>query len=178
MSAITSTKKLQEVDQNLARVIIQYPGFIDFTLRKLLNENLIEVIHRKMRTDGISEKIVESTFLSVQHDRKARTIRYFVISNYNAEQANGGKFPVAIFIEEGRRAYLVEAPEPTADRPRPHLGPIKVDGGEIFLKKAKIPRYTGRKYIQTTIQEQKPFIQGLFNDAQNQWFKDNGLPIN
>ena len=178
MAAITTTKQLETIDQNLARVIIQYPGFIDFTLRRLIDDNIVKTIHNKMRGDGISEKIIASTFLSVETDRKARTIRYFVISNYNADTATGGKFPVAIFIEEGRRAYLVEAPEPTDDRPNPHLGPIEGDGGTFWLKKAKIPRYTARKYVEETIQEQKAFVQGLFNDAQNQWLADNGIPIN
>lgn len=178
MSAITSTKKLETVDQNLARVIIQYPGFIDFTLRKLIDDNVVKTIHNKMRRDGISEKIIASTFLSVEFDRKARSIKYFIISNYNADTATGGKFPVAIFIEEGRRAYLVEAPEPTADRPNPHLKFEGKDGNEVFRKSVKIPRFSARKYVQETIQEQKAFVQTLFNDAQNQWFTDNGIPIN
>lgn len=178
MAAITSTRKLQEVDQNLARVIIQYPGFIDFTLRKLIEDNVIKVIHNKMRRDGISEKIIAATFLSVETDRKARTIRYFILSNYNATTATGDKFPVAIFIEEGRRAYLVEAPEPTEARPRPHLGPIDIDGNEFWLKQAKIPSYAARRYVRETITENKPFIQALFGDAQKQWLADNGIPIN
>lgn len=178
MAAITTTKQLETIDLNFARVIIQYPGFIDFTLRKIINENIITVIHNKMRRDGISEKIIETTFLSIEQDRKKRSIRYYVVSNYNADTKTGGKFPVAIFIEEGRRAYIVEAPEPTDDRPNPHLGPIDKEGVPPFLKRAKIPRFTARKYVQETIQEQKQFIQGIYNDAQNQWLADNGIPIN
>jgi len=166
---ITTFQKLNSVDQNLARVRIQYPGFVDFTIRKILTENIVDVIKRKMKNIGLSDKIIDATFLSSEKLKTPSRVVYSVISNYNADTPNGDKFPVAVFIEDGRRAYVVEAPPPTEDRPRPHLGPIKQDGNTFWLKKAKIPRYVGKKFVRDTIKEQLPFVQGIWNDAQNEW---------
>ena len=41
-------------------------------------------------------------------------------------------FAVAVMIEDGRRAYTVLAPPPTAERPRPHLTPI-IKGKQMYL---------------------------------------------
>ena len=173
MSApITSFQKLNTVDQNLARVRIQYPGFIDFTLRQIINDNIVEVIKRKMRNIGLSDKIIDATFLSTERRKSPSRIVYTVISNYNADTPDGDKFPVAVFIEDGRRAYVVMAPEPTEDRPRPHLGPIDIEGNIFWLKEAKIPRYVGKKFVRDTIKEQLPFIQGIWNDKQNEWLSN------
>lgn len=173
MSApITSFAKLNSVDQNLARVRIQYPGFVDFTLKKILQENIVDVIKRKMKSIGLSDKIIDATFLSAERKKTPSRVVYSVISNYNADTASGDKFPVAIFIEDGRRAYTVTAPEPTEDRPNPHLGPIEKDGNTFWLKKAKIPRYVGKKFVRDTIKEQLPFVQGIWNDAQNEWISN------
>lgn len=178
MAAITTTKQLQTVDQNLARIIIQYPGFIDFTLKKVLNETMINPIHNKMRTAGLSYKIIDATFLSSEHDRSTRTIRYYVISNYNATTKKGDKFPVAIFIEDGRKAYIINAPEPTEARPNPHLKFEDKEGQTKFRKSVKIPRYIPKKFIQDTIQQNVSLAQEAFNDAQNKWLNENGIPIN
>lgn len=173
MSApITSFEKLNTVDQNLARVRIQYPGFVDFTLREIINTNIVEIIKNKMRNIGLSDKIINATFLSTERLKTPSRVVYSVISNYNADTPDGDKFPVAVFIEDGRRAYVVSAPEPTEERPRPHLGPIDISGNTFWLKKAKIPRYVGKKFVRDTIKEQLPFISGLWNDAQNVWLSN------
>lgn len=177
MSKITTTQELETLELSFARMLLQYPGFIDFTIKRLVNDNIIKSIHDKMRSDGISNKIIDSTFLSTEKEKTSGTIRYYVISNYNADTPNG-KFPVAVFIEEGRKAYIVNAPLPTPDRPNPHLKYKTKDGKTRFGKKSKIPRYVGRKYVEETIQEQAQFVQKLFNEEQNRWLQDNGLPIN
>jgi len=169
---ITSFQKLKTIDQNLARVRIQYPGFVDFTLTEIINTNIVDVIKRKMRSIGLSDKIINATFLSTERRKSPRRIVYSVISNYNADTPDGDKFPVAVFIEDGRRAYVVVAPDPTEDRPRPHLGPIDIAGNTFWLKEAKIPRFVGKKFVRDTIKEQLPFIQGIWNDAQNVWLSN------
>lgn len=170
MSApITSFQKLNSVDQNLARVRIEYPGFVDFTLKKILNENIVDVIHRKMKNINLDQKIIDATFLATETVKKPRGISYFVVSDYNAEKPDGGKFPVAVFIEDGRRAYIVDAPEPTEERPNPHLKFEGKDGEDVFRKSVKIPRYVARKFVRDTIKEQLPFVQGIWNQAQDDW---------
>lgn len=169
---ITSFQKLKTVDQNLARVRIQYPGFVDFTLRKIIIENIVDVIKRKMRNIGLSDKIIDATFLSVERRKSPSRVVYSVISNYNASVPGGDKFPVAIFIEDGRRAYVVAAPEPTEDRPNPHLKFEGKGGEDVFRKSVKIPRFVGKKFVRDTIKEQLPSIQGFWNDAQNNWLSN------
>jgi len=174
---ITTTQEVIGLEVAINRVIIQYPGFVDFTLRALLEDQLIKVIHQKMRADGIDQKIIDATFLSVETERFTGTIRYYVISNYNVDTENG-KFPVAVFIEEGRRAYIINAPEPTSERPNPHLKFEDKEGRTQFRKSVRIPRFIARKYVENTIQERAQIIQSLFTDAQKQFLSNNNIPIN
>jgi len=177
LSNITTTAELASLEQSMARITIEYNAFIDFTLKKIIDDTLIRTIHNKMRRDGRSEKIIAATFLFAERRQGTGIITYFVISNYNADTGDG-KFPVAIFIEEGRRAYIVSAPPPTTDRSNPHLR-FETKEGEIkFRKSVKIPRFIAKKYIEETIQEMAPILQDRFEQAQRQWLAENGIPIN
>lgn len=142
-------------------------------LGKLVDTIVVKAIHNKMIRDGISQKIIDATFLSVETQSQEGTVRYFIISNYNAETQTG-KFPVAVFIEEGRRAYLVTAPDPTEDRPNPHLRYTDKSTGDVkFRKSVKIPRYDARKYVGETIQELASTVQQQFDDATIKFLTGN-----
>jgi len=50
-----------DVKLRVAQITIDYPHFLEKTLGDLITKHILEKIHKQMRRDGISEKIIEST---------------------------------------------------------------------------------------------------------------------
>jgi hypothetical protein len=152
-----------DVKLRVAQITIDYPHFLEKTLGDLITKHILEKIHKQMRRDGISEKIIEST-VSRGHDIDTgyggftvtgkNAVQWNIVSDYKSIDG----FPVAVMIEHGRRAFFVKPKEPTKDRPHPTLK-YEIDDTVYFSKGHKIPEYRARKYVSETIRKNKKKVQ-------------------
>jgi len=141
-----------------------YNAFIVNELEKILNDEIIKPIQDKILMEGFSPKIASST-------RIAKTpvatgpgrITWTIISEYTA--ING--FPVAVMIEEGRKAYVI-----VPIRAQALHWVDKESGEDVFAKRAKIPRFRPRKFVQNTIRERTPLVQEKVDLATQRYVDD------
>lgn len=161
---VDTVADIENIQDKLARIRLEYNAFIVKTIEQILNQFLIEIIKKKMADDGRSEKIIRSTRLSKNPIIiKANELRWFIISDFKA--ING--FPVAIMIEEGRRAFTIVPVKAKA------LHWIDEDTGDhVFAKKANIPPFKARKFVEKTIREQKRAIQQKVNEETERFIED------
>jgi len=73
-------------------------------------------------------------------------------------------------IEDGREAYTISAPEPTIDRPRPHLTPI-IKGEQKFLKKVDIPIFPAQRNVKDTIEKRTKRVQKMLKTDTAKWIR-------
>lgn len=162
------TKSIENEERDIAIktsfVGATYQAFIVNELHKILEEEVIQVIRDKMLMEDFSPKIATSTRLaqSPRGERPGR-ISWTVISDYTT--LNG--FPVAVMIEEGRKAYVIV---PVKAQVLHWVD--KQSGEDVFASKAKIPRFRPRRFVRDTIREKTPIIQQRINDKTEQYVKD------
>ena len=148
-----------DIKLRVNQIQIEYPYFVEDTLRELITELIVKPIQRKMEADGISKKIIDSTKLgSKPHKHKKASVIWTVVSDYRSISG----FPVAVMIEHGRKAFFVEPKDPTYSRPNPTL---KFDIGDetVFSKGHHIPEYRARKYVHQTVRENKKDVKRELN---------------
>lgn len=161
--------QLQDLELKLAQIKLQYSGFTIFTLSWIIEQEIVDEIHRQMRNNNVSEKVVETTYLEKRTISSSNTkgLEFFIKSDYVSESG----FPVAIMIERGRKEY--DVPKfpipPTPERPNPHLKYIDKDGKAVYRKKVKIPRKEAGNYIVDTIRDKKPDVVKKFNEVYAGW---------
>lgn len=143
---------------------VTYQAFIVNELHKILEEEIVQVIRDKMLIENFSPKIAESTRLaqSPRGERPGR-ISWTIISDYTT--LNG--FPVAVMIEEGRKAYVII---PVKAQVLHWVD--KQSGEDVFASKAKIPRFRPRRFVIDTIKEKTPIVQQKINDKTEQFVRD------
>ena len=126
---IKTQKDIQEMQSKIAQIQMQYESFSVFALITIINEEIVDKIHDKMRAKGVSPKVINQTFLDSNIIILGNKFFFKIKSTYKDPDTG---FAVAVMIEDGRRAYTVLAPPPTAERPRPHLTPI-IKGKQMYL---------------------------------------------
>jgi len=162
---IKTQKDIQEISSKVAQIQMQYESFIVFSLVTIINEEIIDKIHEKMRSNNVSPKVIDNTFL----DRNVRILGnkfFFKIKSTYKDTDTG--FAVAVMIENGRQAYTISVPEPTEERPRPHLTPI-INGEQKFLKKVDIPVFPAQKNVKDTITQNIAKVQNRINKETRKW---------
>jgi len=143
---------------------VTYQAFIVNELHKILEEEVIQVIRDKMLIENFSPKIASSTNLAQSpRGESPGRISWTVISDYTA--ING--FPVAVMIEEGRKAYVII---PVNAQVLHWVD--KQSGKDVFATKAKIPRFRPRRFVRDTIREKTPIIQQRINDKTKEFVTD------
>jgi hypothetical protein len=161
---IDTAKDIDDLQSKVAQIKLEYNNFIVRVIVQILNEDLIQVIQRKMADDGRSEKIIRSTRLSDSPVVISQNqLRWFVISDFKA--ING--FPVSIMIEEGRRAFTIV---PTKAKALHWVD--ESSGKDIFAKRANIPPFRARKFIEKTLRERKKLIQQKVNEQTERFIED------
>jgi len=128
---VKTDKDIQELESKMAQIQLQYEPFTVFALTTIINQEIIDVIHNKMRSKNVSQKVINQTFLDNNISILGDSIFFSIKSTYIDTDTG---FAVAVMIEDGRESYTIKAPEPTEERPRPHLTPI-IGGEQKFLKK-------------------------------------------
>ncbi len=165
---ITSERDVNKLISNTHQLVMQQDRFVISTASRLIESDIVDVIHEKMRKKNYSRKIIDSTFLSTRASKNkgSSDISFDIISNYISETG----FPVAVMRERGRSAYVVFAKPPTKSRPNPHLSYI-VNGVRIFRKKSKIPRMPASNIIKDTVLKNTPKVQKKLNKAYKAWIR-------
>lgn len=160
--SIESNKKDILIKTGFAGITFQ--AFIVNELEKILDEEIVTVIRGKILLEGFSPKIAESTRLARSPIAKAPgRISWTIISDFKA--ING--FPVAVMIEEGRKAYVVIPVKAQA------LHWVdKESGKDIFAKRVKIPRFRPRRFVKDTIKEKTPVVQEKINKVTLEFVED------
>jgi len=144
---------------------MQYESFIVFSLTTIINEEIVDEIHKKMRSNGVSPKVINETFLDPQIRIIGNKFIFRIKSTYTDTDTG---FAVAVMIENGREAYTISAPEPTDERPRPHLTPI-IEGEQKFLKKVDIPVFPAQRNVKDTIAKNISKVQNRINKDTKKW---------
>ena len=162
---IKTQKDIQEIQSKVAQIIMQYEAFIVFSLVTIINQEIVDKIHKKMRANNVSPKVIHETFL----DQNVRIIgnKFFFKIKSTYQDTDTG-FAVAVMIEDGRKAYTISAPSPTEERPRPHLTPI-INGEQKFLKKVDIPVFPAQKNVKDTITKNIDKVQNKINKETKKW---------
>jgi len=162
---IKTQKDIQEIQSKIAQIQMQYSAFIVFSLVTIINQEIVDKIHKKMRSNGVSSKVIHETFL----DQNVRIIgnKFFFKIKSTYQDTDTG-FAVAVMIEDGRKAYTISAPSPTGERPRPHLTPI-INGEQKFLKKVDIPVFPAQKNVKDTITQNIDKVQNKINKDTRKW---------
>jgi len=164
---VKTDKDIQELESKMAQIQLQYEPFTIFALTTIINEEIIDVIHNKMRGNGVSQKVIDETFLDNNIILVENKVFFSIKSTYQDPDTG---FAVAVMIEDGRRAYTISAPEPTAERPRPHLTPI-INGTQKFLKKADIPVFVAQNNVKKTIQQKTKRVQKRLQTETAKWIR-------
>ena len=163
---VKTDKDLKELESKMAQIQLQYEPFTVFALTTIINEEIVDKIQDRMRSKGVSQKVIDNTFLDNNIVILGNSFFFRIKSTYTAE--NG--FAVAVMIEDGRDPYTIKAPEPTPERPRPHLTPI-IDGEQKYLKKAKIPRFPAQKNVKSVINRRTGIVQRKLDRTTKQWMR-------
>ena len=162
---IKTQKDIQEIQSKIAQIQMQYNAFIVFSLVTIINQEIVDKIHEKMRSNNVSPKVIHETFL----DQNIRIIgNKFIFKIKSTYQDTDTGFAVAVMFEDGRETYTISAPEPTQERPRPHLTPI-IGGEQKFLKKVIIPTFLAQKNVKDTITKNIDKVQNRINKDTRKW---------
>jgi len=156
---IKTENDIRELQSKIAQIQMQYEAFTIFSLTTIINQEIVDKIHDRMRSNNVSLKVINETFLDSNVLILGNKFFFKIKSTYHDPDTG---FAVAVMIEDGREAYTISAPEPTADRPRPHLTPI-IDGEQKFLKKADIPVFPAQKNVKETIIRNMDKVQKRIN---------------
>lgn len=162
---IKTEKDIQELQSKVAQIIMQYEAFIVFSLTTIINIEIIDRIHQRMRDNNVSPKVIHETFLDSNVLISGNKFFFKIKSTY-VDSDSG--FAVAVMIEDGREAYTISAPEPTSERPHPHLTPI-INGEQKFLKKVNIPAFPAQKNVKDTVEKYTPKVQNQINKETKKW---------
>jgi len=91
--------------------------FVDFALdlmQAIIEEEIIQPIKQKLRSESYSPKIIAEVRAEVKTRTDNKTITWLIISDFTTPDG----FPVAVMIERGRKAYVIFPKPPTQKRPR------------------------------------------------------------
>ena len=164
---VKTDKDLLELESKMAQIQLQYEPFTVFALTTIINQEIVDEIHRRMRSKDVSQKVIDNTFLDSNIVILGDKIFFSIKSTYQDPDTG---FAVAVMIEDGREPYTVKAPEPTPQRPRPHLTPI-IDGEQKFLKKADIPEFLAQRNVKDTIKKRINRVQKRLQRDTAKWIK-------
>ncbi len=164
---VKTQKDIQELQSKIAQIMMQYESFIVFALTTIINVEIVDKIHQSMRANNVSPKVIHETFLDPNVMILGKNFFFNIKSTYTDPDTG---FAVAVMIEDGRGAYTISAPEPTDDRPRPHLTPI-IGGEQKYLKKVDIPVFPAQKNVKNTIAKNIDKVQSRISQETRTWIK-------
>jgi len=164
---VKTDKDIAELESKMAQIQMQYEPFTISALITIINEEIVDKIQDKMRGNNVSQKVIDNTFLDNNIIISGNKVFFSIKSTYIDPDSGHA---VSVMIEEGREAYTINAPEPTEDRPRPHLTPI-INGDKKFLKKVDIPVFPAQRNIEKTITARTKIVQKRLKIETAKWIR-------
>ena len=164
---LRSIEDVEKFRVKLQGIKIQLPGFKTFTVRQLSNDIILAEIHKRMKAENFSQKIITGTTVDkiTITKKKARLI-------FRSEFFEEAGFDVALGREKGTAKHDIDAPEPTPERPNPHLMMI-INGKKIFTKHVKDNFIPALFIVHNTIRDMRGKFEDAYDKAFNDWYISN-----
>lgn len=159
---------IQKFHSNLQSIKLQMLEFQAETVRKL-GQGVISRIHQKMRSAGVSEKIISGTKLDNIEIISNRRVRLFFRSEYFAKTG----FDVALAREEGTEDHFIEPlsiGSPFIDKPEALHGGTK---WPFFSKGHWVSGMPSLFIVKDTVKEMTPSFQDEYNRQLTNWLAAN-----
>ena len=164
MAELLTGVDVGDIKLRINQMQIEYPYFVEDTLRELVEKIIIKKIHERMEKDGISKKIIDSTKLGESPiPYKKKSIKWSIISDYKSIDG----FPVAVMIEHGRKAYFIK---PRQDRPNATLK-FDIDNKIFFSKGHDIPAYPAKNFVRDTVRENRKEVKRQLNQKTKEFIR-------
>ena len=163
-------KTVEDVDRyrsKLQGLKIQFPGFREYTTRKLANDIILYTIHGKMKANNFSQKIIDGTVVSKISFTSKNTKVHF-----RSVYFSDASFDVALARERGTKSHSIDAPEPTPERPNPHLV-FEISGKKIFAKHVEVKAIPALFIIHTTISQLREEFNRIYQKTFVDWYVAN-----
>lgn len=98
---IRTTSDLRNLAKKFEALSRTIPTIQKFAVEKAADEAVLTEIHREMEAQGISKKIIETTYVGEIEIIDGVVVRVHIISDYVAEDVGYGEFDVGEAREEG-----------------------------------------------------------------------------
>lgn len=163
---IKTEKDAQDIQSKVAQIQMEYISFVVSTLTTAINQIIVDPIQDKMRKAGVSEKVIDRTYLDVQAVKEENSIVFSIKSDYVSDSG----FDVAKMIENGRKAYFIK-------QKIKKMTWLK-DGVRKWAKRypegigVKIPEKTALHAIIDGITKGQPKVQKYLNDKTKVWVSE------
>jgi hypothetical protein len=135
----------------------QYPGFLEEEAMKIVNKEIIQVIHKRMAAARYSQKIIESTRAENLQVLGNGILEVDIISDYTTPEGA----EAAEFREKGTKRWF--------NRPVRKLALHWIAAGlRAFSKGHWMPARPGSNIIKDTIAERLPIAQEKLDQATDE----------
>ena len=159
---IETSQDYDKLRRQIAITKFQMPQFQAVLVRKLANEIIVDTIHRRMRANAVSEKIITNTTLENIEFTSAKKVRLYFKSEYFSETG----FDVALAREKGTRRHKVEPRTKQALR-WIQLGIVK------FSKGHEVDGMVALNTIANVLDEMESVLQDSYNLEFFAWLNKN-----
>lgn len=151
---IKTVAELKQLQSKFRSLAVTLPKIQTAVMNDVANDEVLEVIHRKMRANDFSPKIIDSTFVGPT-ELSSGKLRTHFISDYESDTG----FDVSEAREEGTRDHLV--------KPKKIGGTLRwfAETGEPIFRKKSFPKGIERLLIiERTIKQFENRSLSLFQD--------------
>jgi hypothetical protein len=162
-----TAEDIRELRDKIHVLKLQLLQWQAITVRRLANEVVLDLIHNRMRRNGISEKIIQGTIVSNIEIKSQDTVRIFFKSEYFAETG----YDVALRREKGSRRHRV------APRTKKSLHWI-MNGRNRFSKGHWVDGVLPLSTIETALKELTPHLQDSYILELREWIEKNLKGVN
>lgn len=164
-------KTIEDIKQysvKLQTIKMQLPAFAMITVKQLGMEIILNAIHKRMKSAGFSQKIINGTKLDRIEIISNSIARLFFVSEYFSETG----YDVALGREKGSDTHKVTAGEGKTI-------PIPTSSGIIFRKSANPSGVEALHIVGKTVKEFSSTLQKEYDITRTEWQSQNlgGLAI-
>ncbi len=166
MSLVTiELRSLDDIEKfrtRLRSVRVLLDGFTKATLRNLINQLVLDEIHRRMEEAEFSEKIIAGTIIKKVELIARKKLRITILSEYFTE----AQFDVAIAREEGTKRHFIAPVQAQALR--------WIEEGVVkFSKGHEVEGIKSLKLVAKTIDEMTEEVQSAYEFELKTWLTKN-----
>ena len=147
---VASSQDANKLLFNLVRFEQQSPRFIEATVLRLAQEEILLPIKAKMKSNHYSQKIIDGTTIENIFVDGSGFVQFDIISEYDTEEG----FDVATAREDGTRPHTI--------RPRDSNGILRfvIKTGEVLYRKfTRNPGIRASHIVRDTARSRQPILQ-------------------